>query len=54
MEIFGHSQVVLKCSVGSPLELRGEVPERSIGPVLKTGVRLVRTVGSNPTLSAMP
>ena len=30
----------------------GEVPERSIGPVLKTGAALVVAVGSNPTLSA--
>ena len=28
------------------------MPERSNGPVLKTGVALVATVGSNPTLSA--
>ncbi len=30
----------------------GEVPEWSNGPDSKSGVRLVRTVGSNPTLSA--
>ena len=31
---------------------KGEVSERSKEPVLKTGVGLVLTVGSNPTLSA--
>ena len=31
---------------------RGEVPERLKGPVLKTGVALVVTGGSNPPLSA--
>ena len=31
----------------------GEVPERLKGPVLKTGVASA-TVGSNPTLSAIP
>ena len=30
----------------------GEVPERLKGPVSKTGVDFVFTVGSNPTLSA--
>ena len=31
---------------------RGEVPEWSNGPDSKSGVRVSRTVGSNPTLSA--
>ena len=31
----------------------GEVPERLKGPVSKTGVALVVTVGSNPTLSVL-
>ena len=35
------------------LKKRGEVPERLKGPVLKTGVALVVTGGSNPPLSAM-
>ncbi len=30
----------------------GEVPERPIGPVSKTGGALYAPVGSNPTLSA--
>ena len=34
------------------VEKRGEVPERLKGPVLKTGVALVVTGGSNPPLSA--
>ena len=34
------------------LKKRGEVPERLKGPVLKTGVALVVTGGSNPPLSA--
>ena len=35
------------------LKKRGEVPERLKGPVLKTGVALAVTGGSNPPLSAM-
>lgn len=39
------------CSWNNRVHL-GQVPERLKGPVSKTGVVLVATVGSNPTLSA--
>ena len=36
------------------INVRGEMPEWSNGADSKSVVRLARTVGSNPTLSAIP
>ena len=43
-----HARLGAACAPGD----RGEVAEWSNAPDSKSGVRFIRTVGSNPTLSA--